>query len=130
MARLTPTLSPRYPGQDALGPFEGTLLTWNGGAYETEFRAYNVLQAVVFEARYPSGLVACANGSNTDVVTAFPTLGPASTAIDTSLNYMVRVSHVCAYVHVATAPARASGSLQCARTRPQHTHADVQGHVR
>lgn len=81
---------PRYPGQDTLGPFEAVALTWNNGAYQTEFRAYDVLAAVVFEARYLSGLVSCANGSNTDVVTAFPTLGPTASAIDTSLNYLVR----------------------------------------
>ena len=50
-------------GSDASGEYKGTTLTWDGGAFVTEFREYSDM--IVFEQSFPKGV----QGTNSDAET-------------------------------------------------------------
>ena len=86
-------------GSDAFGAYTGYALSWLAGGtttrFATNFYVYNApvgvapgTTAIVFEQVFPDGLTGCANGDVSDVVAAFPALGPSYRALATPLHYL------------------------------------------
>ena len=75
-----------HTGSDAWGAFTSTVMAWKAGPtpFETEFRVYTSMGAIVFEQRFPEGASGTAHGgpqAEATLLSTFPTFN-TSTAAD------------------------------------------------
>ena len=74
---LIGTTTHSHTGCDTIGDFKATIQGWAAGGtpFETEFRVYAAVGAVIFEQRFPNGAEGTASPAvhpQTDVISSFP----------------------------------------------------------